>query len=462
MRPRRLHNTCIISMYKAVSRVNRALILAPNNSAIGSNNLLKSEFIHIGSLSVGTLIVTVLLSATVSTRLIIWVLANKSLDNRAKRHSCRQLKILPKEGRRHVLKLPPQKNSPILPAFLVAIISIAAVNIFAPGAVTTVFDTFIAPFKSLALKPQIPPFDVVDIPGRGKGVIANRDIKQGELLIREKPLFIVPTRPGVDPSQLIGGIVDALPSTDKAVFLALSYAKPNVSAQDIPFEIFQTNAISAGQRGTGLFPRTARLNHGCSRAFGAVYSWRDAEGVLVVHAIRDIPKGQVCTIIIRHSASGTGLQNQQTRPFIILNFTLGRIFGHITTLIAHVLYVPYPKKNQQLRTEGWDKWRTWGSDNIKGTEAIKTAKKIWSIGETEGYISERGQLAADAAHVAAAHGDAKSARQWATLANKWYGIELGADSPQCKAAQAIVHSPSSHAAWGTRSAGHVGGPEGLS
>ncbi|KAF8666696.1 GTP binding [Rhizoctonia solani] len=376
--------------------------------SIGSNNLLKSEFIHIGSLSVGTLIVTVLLSATVSTRLIIWVLANKSLDNRAKRHSCRQLKILPKEGRRltmtkHVLKLPPQKNSPILPAFLVAIISIAAVNIFAPGAVTTVFDTFIAPFKSLALKPQIPPFDVVDIPGRGKGVIANRDIKQGELLIREKPLFIVPTRPGVDPSQLIGGIVDALPSTDKAVFLALSYAKPNVSAQDIPFEIFQTNAISAGQRGTGLFPRTARLNHGCSRAFGAVYSWRDAEGVLEESAASDRRLGQMA--------------------------------------------------------DAYSMFSLWGSDNIKGTEAIKTAKKIWSIGETEGYISERGQLAADAAHVAAAHGDAKSARQWATLANKWYGIELGADSRQCKAAQAIVHSPSSHAAWGTRSAGHVGGPE---
>lgn len=53
-----------------------------------------------------------------------------------------------------------------------------------------------------------------------------------------------------------------------------------MSAPDIPFEIFQTNAISAGQRGTGLFPRTARLNHGCSKAFTAVYSWREAESVL--------------------------------------------------------------------------------------------------------------------------------------------------------------------------------------
>ncbi|QRW17837.1 ADP-ribosylation factor family [Rhizoctonia solani] len=288
-------------------------------------------------------------------------------------------------------KLPPQKNSPILPAFLVAIISIAAVNIFAPGAVTTVFDTFIAPFKSLALKPQIPPFDVVDIPGRGKGVIANRDIKQGELLIREKPLFIVPTRPGVDPSQLIGGIVDALPSTDKAVFLALSYAKPNVSAQDIPFEIFQTNAISAGQRGTGLFPRTARLNHGCSRAFGAVYSWRDAEGVLVVHAIRDIPKGQ--EILTTYTNTKRRRSDRQAHLRAHYYFDCA----------CSVCSLPKEESAASDRRLGqmadaYSMFSLWGSDNIKGTEAIKTAKKIW-----------RGQLAADAAHVAAAHGDAKSA-----------------------------------------------------
>ena len=35
------------------------------------------------------------------------------------------------------------------------------------------------------------------------------------------------------------------------------------------------------------------MNHGCSRAFSAVYSWREEEGVMVVHAIRDIKKGKV-------------------------------------------------------------------------------------------------------------------------------------------------------------------------
>lgn len=98
---------------------------------------------------------------------------------------------------------------------------------------------------------------------------------------------------GQDPTTLIQSKVSALSAAGQASFYALSYAKPNTSETHIPFEIFQTNAISAGKAGTGLFPRTARLNHGCSKAFGAVYSWREEEGVLVVHAIRDIKKGKV-------------------------------------------------------------------------------------------------------------------------------------------------------------------------
>ncbi|CAE6524135.1 unnamed protein product [Rhizoctonia solani] len=112
--------------------------------------------------------------------------------------------------------------------------------------------------------------------------------------------------------------------------------------------------------------------------------------------------------------------------------------------------------------DAYSMFSMWGTDSIKGIEAIKLAKRIWSIGETEGYLSERGQLAADAAHVAAAHADSKAARQWATLANMWYGIELGADSQQCKTAQAIMRSPESHGAWGTREPEPVDGPEGLS
>ena len=48
---------------------------------------------------------------------------------------------------------------------------------------------------------------------------------------------------------------------------------------------------------------------------------------------------------------------------------------------------------------------TWQHEHITGWQAIKTAKEIWTLGEQEGYWSERGQLAADVALVSAAHSE---------------------------------------------------------
>ena len=66
--------------------------------------------------------------------------------------------------------------------------------------------------------------------------------------------------------------------------------------EELALAIFQTNAVSAGSQGVGIFPRMARLNHGCSRAFNVVYTWRDDEGVLVVHALKPIKQGEVSSM----------------------------------------------------------------------------------------------------------------------------------------------------------------------
>ena len=85
---------------------------------------------------------------------------------------------------------------------------------------------------------------------------------------------------------------------DREAFLNLSYVNfpkgfdPDKHPDEVALAIFQTNAVSAGE-GVGIFPRMARLNHGCSSAFNVVYSWRDANKFLIVHALKDIRKGQV-------------------------------------------------------------------------------------------------------------------------------------------------------------------------
>ncbi len=53
----------------------------------------------------------------------------------------------------------------------------------------------------------------------------------------------------------------------------------------------------------------------------------------------------------------------------------------------------------------YDRLSTWGQRVIDGRDAIRLVERIWAIGEEEGYTSERGRLAADAALVAAAHSE---------------------------------------------------------
>jgi hypothetical protein len=47
----------------------------------------------------------------------------------------------------------------------------------------------------------------------------------------------------------------------------------------------------------------------------------------------------------------------------------------------------------------------WGQGAVEGPEAIRVVKRIWDVGEEEGYMSERGRLAADAALIAIAHSE---------------------------------------------------------
>lgn len=142
-------------------------------------------------------------------------------------------------------------------------------------------------------------------------------LQQGERLFREEPLFLVPRSSGYtnslavfayltnsrlaeqSPIALIYEALGTLNESQIETFSELSYIPPEGEfetgeeyAQQVPLAIVQTNAVTAGE-GVGVFPQMARLNHGCSSAFSAVYSWREDEGVIVVHAIRPIKKGEV-------------------------------------------------------------------------------------------------------------------------------------------------------------------------
>ena len=47
----------------------------------------------------------------------------------------------------------------------------------------------------------------------------------------------------------------------------------------------------------------------------------------------------------------------------------------------------------------------WSAGEANPADVVSEANRIWDLGEKEGYWSERGRLAADAAWVSAAHSE---------------------------------------------------------
>ncbi|KAL5501622.1 hypothetical protein ACEPAH_8882 [Sanghuangporus vaninii] len=290
-------------------------------------------------------------------------------------------------------------------------------------------------------------FDVVDIPGKGKGLVAMRDIEQGELLIKERPLIVVPSSINLSPTQLLKDRLRNLTQNQKDEYYSLSYVHPgkdlkSLSEDDITLAIFQTNGISAGDS-VGLFPRTARLNHGCSAAFNSVYSWRSREGNLVVHAIKPIKRGQE----LLTTYTDTKRPRHERQAYVKSNYDFT-----CTCSVCSLPEVESRTSDERLSrmTNLYQTFATWGRGEIDGVTASRIAKDIWELGEQEGYWSERGRLAGDVVYVASAHSDERGVLAWARLARKWFSIELGNDSTQALEMQTVLNKPRSHFAWGTR------------
>ncbi|KAJ6620764.1 hypothetical protein B0H10DRAFT_1791437 [Mycena sp. CBHHK59/15] len=301
------------------------------------------------------------------------------------------------------------------------------------------------------------PFFVADLPGKGKGLVAARDIQQGELLISESPLFTVPKSISGSPAALIAQLLQTVGPADRDAFFNLSYVHfpegldPEKHPDEVALAIFQTNAVAAGGD-VGIFPRMARLNHGCSSAFNAVYSWRQREGALLVHALKNILRGQE----LLTTYTDTKRIRKERRSF------LSQQYGFRCTCAVCSLGGAQSQSSDKRLTaisQYYGHFATWGSGRIDGVEAITTINKIWKLEDEEGYWSERGRLAADAAWIAVSHSDASAARLWAQLAIKWYTFELGADSDLVMEMQNTAVHPEQHPAWGSRELLTVGPPD---
>ncbi|TFL02976.1 hypothetical protein BDV98DRAFT_591785 [Pterulicium gracile] len=300
---------------------------------------------------------------------------------------------------------------------------------------------------------------VTDLPGRGKGLIATRNISRGELILRDKPLFVFPASIHGSPHELIAKHLTELTDYQRAQFHGLSYL-PVSSEADIPLSIFQANAVAAGAGTVGLFPNFARLNHGCAGAFNAVYSFREKEGEIVVHAVKNIAAGS--ELLTTYFDTKRPRASRQVHLLQAYGFSC----QCSTCSLAPSLSTLSDQRLEQMSLL-YQRLGLWSSNpqqlrkGAEGEEAVEIARKIWSIGSEEGYVSERGQLAADVVHICLAHSDVRAAQAWADLAIRWYGYELGRDCLQIEIVKKLIARPESASSWARRSPQTLPGTDGL-
>ncbi|KAF2451651.1 SET domain-containing protein [Karstenula rhodostoma CBS 690.94] len=145
-------------------------------------------------------------------------------------------------------------------------------------------------------------FEVRSIRGKGKGVIAKREIKKGDMILLDSPAIVSSARLPLhvtpsEGSELLETAASKLPREDYDTIMALD--KPSeITGLDT---ILKTNSFSCqfNDGGVGdeylcLFPQVSRINHACQPNANAKFIPRTL--LMEIRALRDIPPGQEITI----------------------------------------------------------------------------------------------------------------------------------------------------------------------
>ncbi|PNP85936.1 hypothetical protein FNYG_00992 [Fusarium nygamai] len=138
-----------------------------------------------------------------------------------------------------------------------------------------------------------PLFEVRDIRGKGRGLIAKVDIPAGTRIICEKPLLLASTTMPGDLEATAAPRLKALSKPEQRQFLSLHN---NFPGKD-PFSgIIRTNALPCGPDSIvgGVYPTISLINHSCLP--NSYYNWSSEAGHETIHAIRPIKAGEEITI----------------------------------------------------------------------------------------------------------------------------------------------------------------------
>ncbi|OTA68672.1 SET domain-containing protein [Hypoxylon sp. EC38] len=214
-----------------------------------------------------------------------------------------------------------------------------------------------------------PVYEVIDIPGKGKGVVATRQINRAEPIIADWAALVVdlnfPTSvKRAQGYQLLHVAVDQLSDPDRVLLLA----RNNVFSADIVEDVLRTNAFSftvAGETHMALYPQVARVNHACRP--NAFIRFTPSSLAVSIVALKDIEPGEEITL----TYVPMGKTREERRAGLLK-------WGFISSK-AEVAASDYRReKIKQLRQEVMEAVEAWD-----GTRAVKLTHEILELMRAE-------------------------------------------------------------------------------
>ena len=138
-----------------------------------------------------------------------------------------------------------------------------------------------------------PLYTVVDIPNKGRGIIAASPIKKGTLIFSEKPLLTIDHEPSTDydktQAEMLDKVADLPQEAQDQIF-----SLHNAHATTLPelAGIMQTNGFTLDDAGVALFSEACFMNHSCRPTVEA--GWNAVKGEMNIHASQDMEVGDEC------------------------------------------------------------------------------------------------------------------------------------------------------------------------
>lgn len=286
---------------------------------------------------------------------------------------------------------------------------------------------------------EMPLFEIKDIPGKGKGLIARVNISSGTRILCEKPLLTVRAKSRQELEPFLMAKMKALPESSQRQFLALHNNFPG----KYPLSgIVKTNALPCGPDSPvgGVYSTVCFINHSCIP--NAHNNWNSAEEHETIHAIRMIERGAEITISYDHGGASSERQT-----------FLKESFGFTCTCSGCTLSPSFLQASDNRRTQIQSLDEAIG-DPIRMMsrphESLRDCYSLLQVLEQEfgGYAGALiARLYYDAFQISIAHGDQARASMFAERAHEARVICEGEDSPETVRVKSLALKPAQHSSF---------------